>query len=74
MGTEVVLKAEQLCDEVHREFPKGAFFLVKFVFDQEKLYCRFLHYDTAFAIQRRWQLSGVPTIFLPIRMRLAIPE
>ena len=41
MGTEVVLKAEQLCDEVHREFPKGAFFLVKFVFDQEKLYCRF---------------------------------
>jgi amino acid transporter len=68
IGTDVVLDAEQLCHEVHREFPKGVVFLGKLVFAQEKFYYRFLHNDTAFAIQRRLQFSGLPTIVLPIRM------
>ncbi|OYV96652.1 MAG: amino acid transporter [Acidobacteria bacterium 21-70-11] len=68
IGTDVVLDAEQLCHEVQREFPKGVVFLGKLVFAQEKFYYRFLHNDTAFAIQRRLQFSGLPTIVLPIRM------
>ncbi len=71
IGTDVVLDAEQLCHEVRREFPKGVVFLGKLVFAQEKFYYRFLHNDTAFAIQRRLQFSGLPTIVLPIRMGLA---
>ncbi len=71
IGTDVVLDAEQLCQEVRREFPKGVVFLGKLVFAQEKFYYRFLHNDTAFAIQRRLQFSGLPTIVLPIRMGLA---
>ena len=71
MGTDVVLEAELLCHEVQKEFPKGVFFLGKLVFAQEKFYYRFLHNDTAFAVQRRLQFSGLPTIILPIRMRLA---
>jgi amino acid transporter len=70
IGTDVIQEAEQLSQEVHREFPKGIFFLGKLVFAQEKFYYRFLHNDTAFAIQRRLQFSGLPTIILPIRMRL----
>ncbi len=70
VGTDVLLEAEQLSHEVHREFPRGVFFLGKLVFAQEKFYYRFLHNDTAFAIQRRLQFSGLPTIVLPIRMRL----
>ncbi len=70
IGTDVVLDAEQLCHEVHRQFPKGVVFLGKLVFAQEKFYYRFLHNDTAFAIQRRLQFSGLPTIVLPIRMGL----
>ena len=68
VGTDVLLEAEELSHEVHREFPKGVFFLGKLVFAQEKFYYRFLHNDTAFAIQRRLQFSGLPTIILPIRM------
>ncbi len=70
VGTDVLLAAEELSQEVHREFPKGVFFLGKLVFAQEKFYYRFLHNDTAFAIQRRLQFSGLPTIILPIRMRI----
>jgi amino acid transporter len=70
IGTDVIQEAEQLSREVHREFPKGVFFLGKLVFANEKFYYRFLHNDTAFAIQRRLQFSGLPTIILPIRMRL----
>ena len=70
IGTDVIQEAEQLSHEVHREFPKGVFFLGKLVFANEKFYYRFLHNDTAFAIQRRLQFSGLPTIILPIRMRL----
>ncbi|MBZ5587807.1 MAG: APC family permease [Acidobacteriia bacterium] len=73
MGTDVVQEAEQLCHDMQREFPKGVFFLGKLVFAQEKFYYRFLHNDTAFAVQRRLQFSGLPTIILPIRMRLAAP-
>ncbi|HVN32218.1 MAG TPA: APC family permease [Thermoanaerobaculaceae bacterium] len=70
IGTDVIQEAQQLSQEVHREFPKGVFFLGKLVFANEKFYYRFLHNDTAFAIQRRLQFSGLPTIILPIRMRL----
>ncbi len=73
MGTDVVQDAEQLCLGVQREFPKGVFFLGKLVFAQEKFYYRFLHNDTAFAVQRRLQFKGLPTIILPIRMRLTAP-
>ena len=71
MGADVILEAEQLCHEVQGDFPKGVFFLGKVVFAQEKFYYRFLHNDTAFAIQRRLQFSGLPAIILPIRIRLA---
>jgi K+ transporter len=71
VGTDVVQEAELLCHDVQREFPKGVYFLGKLVFAQEKFYYRFLHNDTAFAIQRRLQFSGLPTIVLPIRIRLA---
>ena len=71
IGTDVVLDSEQLCQEVRREFPKGVVFLGKLVFAQEKFYYRFLHNDTAFAIQRKLQFSGLPTIVLPIRMGIA---
>ncbi len=73
MGTDVVQEAEELCLDLQHEFAKGVFFLGKLVFAQEKFYYRFLHNDTAFAIQRRLQFQGLPTIILPIRMRLARP-
>jgi hypothetical protein len=71
LGTDVVLEAEQLSHEIRHEFPRAVFFLGKLVFAHEKFYYRFLHNDTAHAIQRRLQFDGLPSIILPIRMRLA---
>ncbi len=70
IGTDVLVEAESLCGEIAREFPKAVFFLGKLVFAQEKFYYRLLHNDTAFAIQKRLQFSGLMTVILPIRMRI----
>ncbi len=70
IGTDVLQEAESLCGEIGREFPKAVFFLGKLVFAQEKFYYRLLHNDTAFAIQKRLQFSGLMTVILPIRMRI----
>jgi amino acid transporter len=70
VGTDVVHESEELCKDVGRDYPRAVFFLGKLVFAQEKFFYRFLHNDTAFAIQRRLQFSGLQTVVLPIRMRL----
>jgi len=70
LGTEVVEEAESLCTQVAREFPRVVFFLGKLIFAKEKMYYRLLHNDTAFAIQRRLQFSGLQTVVLPIRITM----
>jgi hypothetical protein len=70
VGTDVVREAEELCQDIGRDYPRAVFFLGKLVFAHEKFFYRFLHNDTAFAIQRRLQFSGLQTVVLPIRMSL----
>jgi len=38
------------------------------VFRHETWYTRFLHNETAFAIQRRLQWRGLPMVILPVRV------
>ncbi|TAL18025.1 APC family permease [bacterium] len=68
VGTDVLDEAEELCHDVMRQYPKATFYLGKLVFRKEKLTNKILHNDTAHAIQRRLQFSGLQTIVLPIRM------
>ncbi len=68
LGTEVVEEAETLCQRVVKEYPRAVFFLGKLIFAKEKMYYKILHNDTAFAIQRRLQFSGLQTVVLPIRI------
>ena len=58
----------KLCDEVHKEYPRSIFFLGQLVFESDSFYYRFLHNETAFAIQRRLQFAGLQAIVLPIRV------
>ena len=44
------------------------FFAGKLVFEQERWYQRFLHNETAAAVERRLQFAGLPMIVMPIRM------
>ncbi|HSA60058.1 MAG TPA: APC family permease [bacterium] len=68
VDTETVNALEKLCRQVKEEFPRTTFFSGKLIFQNEKYFQRFLHYETAFSIQRRLQFAGLPVIVLPIRV------
>jgi amino acid transporter len=69
-GTDVVEGVTALCKEVAKELPQVQFFAGQLTFQLEKIYHRFLHNETAFAIQRHLHWSGLTTIILPIRMEV----
>jgi amino acid transporter len=68
VGTEVVSEAEKLCTQVATEYPHATFFAGKLIFAREKWYHRFLHNDTAFAVERRLQWQGLPFVVVPVRV------
>jgi amino acid transporter len=68
IGTEAVQSVVELCEQVHKEFPRSIFFLGQLVFENDRVYYRLLHNETAFAIQRRLQFAGLQAIVLPIRV------
>ena len=57
-----------LCEAVQKEHPRSIFFLGQLVFENDRFYYRFLHNETAFAIQRRLQFAGLQAVVLPIRV------
>jgi len=68
VGTDVVDAATELCLQARKDFPRSTVFTGKLAFRQEKFYHRLLHNETAYAIQRRLQWSGVTNVIMPIRM------
>ncbi|MFA7418737.1 MAG: KUP/HAK/KT family potassium transporter, partial [Melioribacteraceae bacterium] len=69
-GTDVVKAGSELCVNVNKEFRRSMVFSGKLAFRMEKWYHKFLHNETAFAIQRILHWKGVPNMILPIRMDL----
>jgi amino acid transporter len=69
IGTEVVEDAIKLGLEVAKEFPKTIFFSGKLIFEHRRWYHRFLHNETAYAIQHGLQFAGHPMVILPVRVR-----
>jgi len=70
LGTDVVETATALCETMANEYPRSTVFAGKLIFQKEGLFQRFLHNETAFAIQRRLQWEGVAMMILPIRVTL----
>ena len=70
VGTDVVDTATELCQKTGKEFPRSTVFTGKLAFRQEKFYHRLLHNETAYAIQRRLQWSGITNVVMPIRMEM----
>jgi amino acid transporter len=64
LGTDPVEESTRLA----QKFPKSVFFAGKLLFEAEKWYFPLLHNETAFAIARRLQLQGIPTVVMPIRI------
>ena len=68
LGTDPVDESTKLAMRIREKFPKSVFFAGKLLFEAEKWYFPLLHNETAFAISRRLQLQGIPTVVMPIRI------
>jgi amino acid transporter len=68
VGTEVVETATDLIESIVKEFPRSTVFAGQLVFQHETPFQRILHNETAFAIQRRLQFSGITAVILPVRV------
>jgi hypothetical protein len=67
IGTDVVETAVPFCQNIATEFPNSTFFTGQIVFRHENPFQKILHNETAFAIQRRLQYSGITTVIMPVR-------
>ena len=67
IGTDVVDMAVLVCQNIASEFPNSTFFTGQIVFRHENPFQKILHNETAFAIQRRLQYSGITTVIMPVR-------
>jgi len=70
IGTDVVETAVPLCQGIAKEFQNSAFFTGQIVFRHENPFQKILHNETAFAVQRRLQYSGIMTVIMPVRAEL----
>src|SRR5262249_26699519 len=68
VGTEVAMEAEKLGTELYRKYPEGLVVAGQLIFEEDTLWNRALHNETAFLIQQRLQHAGVPMIVLPVRI------
>jgi hypothetical protein len=69
VGTDAVAEIERLCLNVAAEFPQIVFFAGQLVFRRERWYQFLLHNQTAYAVQKRLQLSGQTMVILPARVQ-----
>jgi hypothetical protein len=67
IGTDVVEAAVPLCQQIAADFPESTFFTGQIVFRHENPFQKILHNETAFAIQRRLQYTGITTVIMPVR-------
>jgi amino acid transporter len=70
VGTEVAVEAEKLGTELCRKYPKALVVAGQLIFQEDTLFSRILHNETAFLIQQRLQHLGVPMIVIPVRLNL----
>ncbi|HMA04768.1 MAG TPA: APC family permease [Methanomicrobiales archaeon] len=66
-GTDVVETAVALCQSIAQEFPNSTVYTGQIVFRHESPFHKLLHNETAFAIQRNLQFSGITTVILPVQ-------
>jgi hypothetical protein len=69
-GTEVAIEAEKLGTELCARYPKALVVAGQLIFQEDTLFSRVLHNETAFLIQQRLQHLGVPMIVIPVRLNL----
>jgi len=65
IGTDAIDETEKLCLQIMKEFPQATFFAGKIVLTGNRWAEAILHNQSAFAIQKRLEVHGVPMIIIP---------
>ena len=68
VGHEVMAELEGLLPDLVARHPQAVFFSGQLVFERETVFTRWLHNYTAFGLQRRLFLRGLPCAIVPIRV------
>jgi hypothetical protein len=67
-GTEPVAELLTLTEQIAQEFPNCVFFASKLIFVHDNFFTRWLHNQTALAIQQRLHLQGMQMVILPMKV------
>ncbi len=67
-GTDPVAELLKLTDEIMREFPNSVCFASKLIFVHDNFFTRWLHNQTALALQQRLHLQGIQMVILPMKV------
>ena len=67
-GTDPVTVLDDLAQTVMAEYPNSVCFAAKLIFAQDNLFVRWLHNQTALAMQRRLHLRGQQMVILPMKV------
>jgi amino acid transporter len=70
VGTEVPDEAERIAESLIARYRKALFVAGQLIFEQDTLWSRALHNETAFMVQKRLQRMGIPMIVVPVRIDL----
>jgi hypothetical protein len=68
IGHEVLDELGKLVPDLTARYSNMVFFSGQLVFERETVFTRWLHNYTAFALQRRLFLRGLPCAIVPIRV------
>jgi amino acid transporter len=71
VGTEVAVELEKIGADLIRRYPQALFVAGQLIFEEETLWTRLLHNETAFIVQKRLQRMGIPMIVVPLRLSLS---
>ena len=67
-GTDPVTVLDDLAQKVMAEYPNSVCFAAKLIFAKDNLFVRWLHNQTALAMQRRLHLRGQQMVILPMKV------
>jgi hypothetical protein len=70
VGTEVAAEAHDLAAGLVEWYPRVVVVAGQIIFQEDTVWNRLLHNETAFSIQRRLQHSGLPMIVIPVQLDL----
>ncbi len=73
VGTEVAVEVEKIANDLAKRYRKALFVAGQLLFEDDTIWNRILHNETALMVQRRLQRLGIPMIVVPVRLDLSRP-